>query len=600
MVRYFQLSLKLLRSEDRKQVWWLLVLSAIAAIVQTTAMLSIMPFIVLLANPAMLEANEWLSRLYAVTGAGSYYEFLIALGLLGIVALAIGNVVLALETWLVDRFLARTGHRLEKKLLERMLGRPYEYFNEHHSGRLGNIVLDQVERMIDGVVGNFIAVAGNLSLVVFIVLTLLLISLKTTLVTLAGLMTLYLIVFLLLRRRIGNLGGELTRLSGNVYATVKETLDGVKEIKTRRAQSFFADRFERFGLPLSRLAVRISILSVLPTVVLETLVFTGLVAVALYFVVTTADSGVSLSYIALYGMAAYRLVPSLKSVFEGMSAIEHNADAIQVVQEHLEPPAVEVDPLDLPRPARQIQFRHVSYRYPRTEQVQLEDVDFTIPVGSSICLFGESGAGKTTLLNILAGLIEPQTGELLSDDTPITLQTIDSWRTCIGYCPQQVFLFDDTMASNIAFGVRREEIDKNRIREVGELAMLEDFVAADTVSGYETLIGEAGKSLSGGQRQRVGIARALYHDPEVVILDESLAGLDAPNQTAILDNLFSMSGKSLIFSSHSEAVARRCDKLVVLDRGRLIAEGRYSELVDGSPRFVELLSNFATEGASQR
>lgn len=600
MIQYFKRSLKLLRREEKTQVYWLLVLSVIAAIVQTTSILSIMPFIVLLANPAMLETNEWISRFHEASGAGPYYEFLVLLGSIGILALAIGNLIVALETWLVDRFLVRTGHRLEKKLLQRMLGQPYEYFARHHSGRLGNIVLDQVDRMMGGIVGTFIAITSSLALAVFIVLTLLVISLKTTLVTLAALVVLYLIVFLLLRRRIAQHGADLTRLAGDMYATVKETLDGVKEIKTSRAESFFADRFEASGLPLSRLAIRISVLGFLPNIILETLVFSGLVAVALYFVVTTADSGVSLSYIALYGMATYRLVPSLKSVFEGMSAMEHNADAINVIEEHLKLPTIAVDPIALQKPARRIRFSNVSYGYAGAEGKQLEQVDIRIPIGTSTCLFGESGAGKTTLINILAGLIAPQEGEVLSDDTTINLQTVDSWKAHIGYCPQQIFLFEDSIASNIAFGVHREEIDMNRVREVGELAMLEEFVAGETVSGYDTLVGEGGKSLSGGQRQRIGIARALYRDPGVLILDESLVGLDAPNQVAILDNLFGLREKTLVFSSHNEAIAKRCDKIVVMDQGRVVAEGQYGELIANVPRFVELLSSFAGEEYSTR
>jgi ABC-type multidrug transport system fused ATPase/permease subunit len=179
---------------------------------------------------------------------------------------------------------------------------------------------------------------------------------------------------------------------------------------------------------------------------------------------------------------------------------------------------------------------------------------------------------------------------VLCDGVEIGPDTIDSWRSNVGYCAQQIYLFDDAIASNIAFGVDREEIDHERVRAVSELAQLDGFVNDKLPDGYRTVTGEQGETLSGGQRQRVGIARSLYHDPDVLVFDESFTGLDAENRTAILDGLFALSGKTLIFSSHETAVASRCDKTVVVEQGRVIAEGPYEDLFETSPRFVELAS----------
>jgi len=589
MFRIIRQALTLLSSRERKQVYLLLALSAIAAIVQTVAILSIMPFIVLLANPAVLQTNVLLQRLYDVLGVQSYHEFLMIVGVFGILVLTIGNLFLAFEHWLSHRFLCLLGHRVEKLVLRKMLAQPYEYFMAHHTARLGDIVLHQVERVVDGVIGTFVLVFSNLALAIFVVLMLLLVSLKTTLVTLVGLFLLYLAVFLVLRRRIADHGSELTRLSGNVFTLVRETFDGIKEIKTRRAEGFFAGRFDGSNLQMSRLAIRYGVMSFLPNFILETLIFAGLVAVALYFVVTTQNAGVSLSFIALYGMATYRLVPSLKAVFEGVTDIHHNGDAVRIVLEHCQEQAEEMQTKELATPTRELRLQDVSYRYGNSGELQLSDIDLSIRIGSSVCLFGPSGAGKTTMLNLLVGLIYPRHGHLWCDDSPIAPTTIDSWREKIGYCPQQLFLFNDTISSNIAFGVPAGEIDQARVLEVGKLAMLDDFVSQDLEHRYETVIGEDGKTLSGGQRQRVGIARALYHDPDVIILDESFAGLDSTNRTAILENLFALAGKTLIFSSHDIAIASRCDKVVVLEQGHRIAQGSYEELCD-SPRFAQLLS----------
>jgi ABC-type bacteriocin/lantibiotic exporter with double-glycine peptidase domain len=590
MFRHIRQALTLLSGRERKQVYLLLALSAMAAIVQTVAILSIMPFIVLLANPAILQTNELLRSLYEILGVQTYHEFLIFFGVFGILILTIGNLFLAFEHWLSQRFLYLLGHRVEKLVLQRLLQQPYEYFMARHTGHLGDIVLRQVERVVDGVIGTFISVFSNFALAVFVVLMLLIVSLKTTLVTLSGLLMLYLAVFLILRRRIASHGAELTQLSGNVFAIVKETFDGIQEIKTRRAEGFFARRFEESSLKLSWLAIRYGLMSFLPNFFLETLVFSGLVAVALYFIITTQSSGVSLSFIALYGMAAYRLVPSLKGVFEGISDIHHNGDAVRIVLEHCQKQPEQIETIGLAAPTREIQFQNVSYRYGNSGDLQLNDIDLSVQIGSSVCLFGPSGAGKTTLLNLLVGLIYPKQGNVLCDDTAIAPETVDSWRENIGYCPQQIFLFNDTISSNVAFGVPGDEIDQARVVEAGKLAILDEFVSQGLERGYESIIGEDGKTLSGGQRQRIGIARALYHDPDIIILDESFAGLDSANKTAVLDNLFTLTGKTLIFSSHDAAIASRCDKVVLMEQGRLIAQGSYHELLSESPQFVKLLS----------
>lgn len=581
-MQYFRQALALLYVGEKRRLFSLLGLSAIAAVAQTVAILSIMPFIVMLSNPAALQTNPTLIRLNELMSTDTPHQLLVLLGIMGICALAIGNLFIALENWLIQRHLSLIGHRIEKELMRTMLNRPFEYFSEHHSGKLSNIVLGQVDRVVHGVLGAFIAIVSNTILTVLIVVMLLFISFETTLITLLALLALYLSVFLFLKGRIAGHGQALTHLSGSVHAAVKETLDGIREIKMNRAENYFARRFEKSNLPLSLLAIRTGVLEFLPNFVLETLVFSGLVGVGLYFVVVSDSAAMSLSYIALYGMATYRLVPALNGVFEGLSGMQHDGDAVRAVREHLDFPAGEMSAVELRPVSTGIRLRNISYRYPHSDADQLCNVDLDLRLGSAVCVFGESGAGKSTLLNVLAGLVRPRNGDVFFDDKSISDVSLESWRGRIGFCPQQIYLFDGSIASNIAFGAQQDEIDMERVNFVGKLAMLEHFVRDDAPQGYQSSVGEGGKSLSGGQRQRIGIARALYKDANILILDESLAGLDASNQTAILDNLFALPDKILIMSTHDASVARRCDKVVLLEKGRLLGVGKYAELMGES------------------
>lgn len=575
MTLIFRRALTLLDSAERRHLYLLLALSSVAAVVQAVAILSIMPFILLLANPDVLESNEYLRRVFEYVGAESYAHFLAVFGAFGLVVLTIGNMFLAFEHWLSHRFIVLLNHRLEKLVLWRMLEQTYEQHVGQHSARLSDVVLNQVERVVDGVVNAFIVLFSNLVLTAFIVLLLLVVSLTTTIITLVALFIAYLCVFMLLRRKIASHGEELTRLSGNLSTHVREMLDGIREIKARRVERYFARRFEASSFAMSKLAIRYGLLSFLPYFILETLVFAGLVGIALYFVLTTESAGISLSYIALYGMAIYRLVPALQSVFDAVSDIHHNGDAVRIVREHCDVAKRDVPQKGLSVPADAIGLRNVTYAYSGSADRQIHDVSLSVPVGSSLCLFGPSGSGKSTLLNILMGFLYPQQGHAFCDGTVLGPETRDGWRAQIGYCPQQVFLFDDTVSSNIAFGVESGHIDVARVRAVAELAGIRTFVEEQLEHGFDTVIGEDGKTLSGGQQQRIGIARVLYHDPAVLLLDESFTGLDAAVKERILDNLFTLQGKTLIFSSHEPGIAARCDAVAMIDRGRVIECGAY-------------------------
>jgi ABC-type bacteriocin/lantibiotic exporter with double-glycine peptidase domain len=571
MIGLFRHALSLLTPRECRRVYVVMLASAAAAVVQVVSILAIMPFIVLLANPDLLETNTLLSRINEAIGVRSYREFLTLFGLVGILVLTLGNLFVALEQWLAHRFFCHLRHAVEKRLLQALLEQSFEYFVKEHSAKLSDLVLRQVERAVEGVIGAFAAVFSGLVLAAFIVVLLLVVSFQATLVSLIGLLVAYLALFLLMRRRIQAHGEELTRLSAALSTAVKETFDGIHEIRTRRAGAFFARRFATSSLRMAQLEVRFGVLNYLPYFILEAIVFSGFVAVALWFLVTTEDSGISLSYLALYGIAVYRLIPALKGIFEGLSTIQHNADAVDVIRAQITE-RQDVVPKALPPLRAELRMERVSYRHVDSEYHRIDDVDLVIPAGTSLCLFGSSGSGKTTILNLLAGLIRPEQGRVLCDGVEIGPETIDSWRGRIGYAPQKVYLFDDSIASNIAFGLPHEDIDMERVVVAATLANLHEFVIRELAGGYHALIGEQGASLSGGQRQRVGIARTLYHDPEVLIFDESFTGLDAANRDAILDNLFRLAGKTLIFSSHEPAIASRCGRTVTVERGRVREE----------------------------
>jgi ABC-type multidrug transport system fused ATPase/permease subunit len=601
MFTFFRQALSLLDPRQQKSVYLMMVTSAVAAIVQAVSILSLMPFIVLLTNPDLHRTNELLMRLYDALRVTSYHSFIAIVGLFAIVMLTAGNLFVAFEQWLSVRFLNRLGHDVRRRLLQRMIERSEQQVPLPSPAESRDLVMDQVDRAVDGVIGTGVSIFSSLSLAALIVAALLVINPKTTMIAFCGLLVAYLIVFVLLRRRIEDDGEKFTRLSSSFSVVVSELLDGLKEIRVNRAEQYFLRRFENIGRKKASLETHHSMIEFLPHYLLETLVFAGFIVVALYFLFETDDAGVSLSYIALYGMAVYRLVPALKGVFEGISTVHHNGDAVTTILRRLGAASSKEPSRHLGHLRSALTLSSVDFRYANSDRSQLNQIDLAIPVGSSMCLFGPSGSGKSTILNILVGLLTPQQGAVRCDDVAVDGATIDSWRTILGYAPQQTYMFADTLASNIAFGIEKDAIDMQRVIEVSQMANVHEFATTELPHGYESIMDEDGVSLSGGQRQRVGIARALYRNPQVLIFDESFANLDAVNRTQILDRLFALQDRTLIFSSHDVAVAARCNKVVVLEQGKIIAEGRYSSLLKDCPRFSELLSIIDRElGSSDR
>src|SRR5690606_15936901 len=293
-----------------------------------------------------------------------------------------------------------------------------------------------------------------------IVAMLLVVNPGTTLVALGGLVIAYFLLYRLTRGRIVAGGQELTRVGAEIATTVKEALDGAREIRIRRAEGYFAQRFERAHQRALRLGTHYEFQRAMPHYLLESVVFAGFVAVALYFLLRTDDSGMALSWLALYAFSVYRLVPALATIFDCAANIQHNGDAIRAIAPFCAAQQVaEAASITLAAPRQVIRLEGVAYRYAGREQDQIEEVDLSIPVGGSVCLFGPSGAGKSSIMNLLAGLLHPERGRMLGDNEVIDAQSGPGWRAHIGYVPQPVYLFADSLASNIAFGEDACRID---------------------------------------------------------------------------------------------------------------------------------------------
>jgi ABC-type multidrug transport system fused ATPase/permease subunit len=578
-------------AHDRYRIYALLVSTTLSGLLQAVGVASIMPFIAVVADPGLVTGNEYLAAVYDRFGFEGIGEFLVFLGLAAMLVLVLTNVLVAVNAWLTFRVCHLGEHDLARRLLKTYLGSPWSLLLQRNSTSLLEMLMREIDRVVIGTLMAGIGVFADLVTTLFIVALLLWIHPGVTLATLAVLGVAYGVIYALVIPRVTRLGAEFPALHAEAHKNAWEALAASREIRVRGCEDHFVERFSRPLLRLSRNSIRYSTLDIIPAQVLELIAFGGLIAAAVWMISETDGPAGVVPTIAMFGFAAYRLIPALKDLFDGLEAIRYNMVALAPLwRDYSLPSAPAADADAAARGLRQsLRLEGVSFTYPGSRGPALSGVELEIAAGRAHCFVGTTGAGKSTTLDIILGLLQPSAGRILVDGEPLDDGGLRAWQRSIGYCPQTVVLLDDTVASNIAFGVEPERIDPARLERAARIAGIHDFIAGELPAGYQTVVGERGASLSGGQRQRIGIARALYEDPPVLVLDEATNELDLVTEAKVLQALRELGPRTMIFVSHRATVAAFCDRIAVFDGGKVVAQGDYRALSAADSRYRSLL-----------
>jgi ATP-binding cassette, subfamily B, bacterial PglK len=588
--------LSLFPRRDRLRIFALLASTTFSGLFQAIGVASIMPFIAVVASPDLVTENAWLARAYERLGYDSVNAFLVFLGLAAMAVLVVTNVLVAINAWLTFRVCHMGEHDLSKRLLRTYLQSPWQLLLQRNSSELLKMLVGEVDRVVIRTLMAGIGVFSDIVTTVFMVALLLWINPWVTFVTLAVLAVAYGLIYSLVIPRVVRLGGEFPALNTETYKNAHEALAAAREIRVAGSEEYFVERFSRPLLRLSRNSIRYSTLDIIPAQALELIAFGGLIAAAVYMIAESGDAESVVPTIAMFGFAAYRLIPALKDLFDGLEAIRYNMVALDPLWRDFGLPAASQAPVGERTVGLHdsIRLEGVGFTYPGGRQAALNGIDLTLTAGKSHCFAGSTGAGKSTTLDILLGLLRPSAGRVLVDGRPLEDEGIRAWQRDIGYVSQSVFLLDDSIASNIALGVEPGHVDPARLERAARIAQIHDFIARELPEGYGTLVGERGASLSGGQRQRIGIARALYRDTPVIVLDEATNELDLVTEMKVLDGLRGLGRRTIIFVSHRATVAAFCDDVTVFEGGRVVARGDYRSLTAADSPFRALLEETAS------
>lgn len=563
---------------------------------------SIMPFMALVADPDAAMSYPWMRSFYDFAGFTSVRAFLVFAGVLVFVLMILTNAFTAFSTWLILRFSWRKHHRLSEQLLQKYLHQPYSYFLGHNTSNLSKNILTEAQTVVEMAVVPAMTLVSRAIVAAFVIALLFFVDpgLAVTIgVVLGGA---YALIYLIYRRTTGQIGAE--RLASNEarFKAASEALGGIKDVKVLSREPEFMARFSAPSKRFSENMATAFTIAQLPRYALDTLAFGGLLLMVLYFLLVRGEVGQVIPIVSLYAVAGYRLLPTLQQVFHSAARLRFGAPALKALHADLThvgegeapPPAPESGAPEVPFSSA-LEVRELGFRYPNTESWALHGVSVLVPHNQTVALVGQTGSGKTTLVDVVLGLLSPQEGEILVDGNLITAENLRAWKRRVGYVPQQIFLSDDTIARNIAFGLPENEVERGAVERAARIANLHDFITT-LPQGYETVVGERGVRLSGGQRQRIGIARALYADPDVLIMDEATSALDGITEDTVMQAIRELNRrKTIILIAHRLRTVRHCDLIYLLEDGRVVAKGTYDSLLRENPQFKSM----ATAGAAR-
>jgi ABC-type bacteriocin/lantibiotic exporter with double-glycine peptidase domain len=480
-------------------------------------------------------------------------------------------------------------YTMGKRLLQIYLSQPYAWFINSHSSDLAKNVLSTVNQIIhQGLLPLFNLISQTI--VIFFITTLLvLVDLKLTIIVGSTLGIFYGVVYLSFSNLVNRKGSERVKNDQDRYAALSNAFGSIKETKLGNLVNFFIQKFSKPAKNFAKNQAAAQTISQLPRYLFEAIAFGGLLLIILYLMRQSNNFITILPILSLYIFAAYRLMPATQQLYSSFISLRYVDKAIDTIYK-IRPTKLNFNSsnkkIDF---KKEISLKNITYFYPKSIKTNLNNISLKILANTTVGVVGHTGSGKTTLIDVILGLLEPQDGILKIDDTIIDKNNLSLWQNNIGYVPQQIFLIDDTLTSNIAFGIDEKSINHEVVEQVSKIANLHNFVINELPEKYNTIIGERGIRLSGGQRQRIGIARALYNNPSVLILDEATNSLDNSTERNVMNSLNNLRNKiTIIFIAHRINTLEKCDQIILMENGKIIASGNYDELSNHSKEFNKL------------
>lgn len=564
-----------LNKKQKQRVTLLLFMNVISGFLETLGVSMILPIIQAIVEQDAFENNKIIRQISRIFQFQNINEFVIFMIVVMILVFAVKNTYMLLLTYVQNSFISNSQYRISRDLLQIYLNKPYEFY-------LKATTSDVLRTVYSDTTGVFSLLLMCLQLITEVIVAL---CLGAALFIMDFFMTALMLVLLggttllankFLKPRLQKIGIEAREKQSRMYDSILQSITGIKDVKIFAKEGYFLGAYKRFGKRYYNLVRDNEVLSSIPKLLIETVCIAGILGYLGITIQMGRDVGEMLPQLSVFAVAAVRLMPCASRASNYLARIAYYKPTLDFVYDNVEIPqnAALVD--EPPRPAeeapltlaRGLCVKNLSFKYPNTDVYIFKNAEMEVPVGKSVGIVGSSGAGKTTVVDVILGLLKAEEGEILCDGEDV-FRHYAGWLHNIGYIPQTINLVNDTIRANVAYGVEREDISEERVWEVLEEAQMKEFVQA-LPAGLDTGIGERGVRLSGGQRQRIGIARALYHNPELLILDEATSALDNDTETAIMEAIDNFHGrKTMLIIAHRLKTIENCDLIYRVENGKI-------------------------------
>ena len=569
---------------EPKKLILLYLMPILTSLSEIIGIISFLPFIGILADPKLVEKNTIFNKIYNITsvlGVETISEFTFVLLIFFCFLYFLSLALRVLTIFLQEKFFAYQEYRLSTLMMEHYLQNSYSWFLSQNNSDLSSKILSEVGKLISLAIIPFFQLINSLITITFLILLLLLVNFKITMIIISILICCYISIYFFTKNFLSRVGHRRVELNKARFKSISESFNAIKEIKLSGLENFYLKTFADPSKTYSHYNSLANLVGQLPRFLLEGIIITTFLL--MIFLLKEKKNLIEiLPVVSLYFLAGYRMMPAFQNTYYCISQLRFAGPTINALHSDIKNfQRIKINDKNIKLSLnKSLILSKIHYSYPSDEsRTILKNINLTIKANSTVGFIGPTGSGKTTLIDLILGLLQAQSGSIEVDGIIINQNNIKKWQNLIGYVPQNIYLSDDSVAANIAFGVGNNNINFAQVEYVAKLANVHKFVMDNLKNQYNTNIGERGVRLSGGERQRIGIARALYHNPSLLILDEATSALDNITEKIVMDTINNISKNiTILIIAHRLATVKNCDNLFFLESGELKAEGNFQEL----------------------
>lgn len=588
-----------LNQAQRKRFFRLQLLVIIMTIAEIISIAAIGPFMLLLTNIQRIEHIDKLQMLYQLSGANTVNEFILIASAITLLIIFCAAAISIFTVWQLAHFTSRIGAEMSNRLFTFYLNKNWLYHSVNDSTKLSNKITSEANRVANLIIQPLMNLNAKLLLALGICIGIFIMEPMIAVSGIALFLIAYSLLYLTLKSKLLNNSHAITSLNRKRFQKQMEGFGGIRDTLILNRQQSVIEQFSAFNIQLAKRNSTNTTMTIAPRYFMEFIAISAVILLVVFLTLKhQGNLGEILPLLAIYGLAGLKLLPACQQSYQNIATIKSATASFNHIKDdliaslHHSPNEAKQSVIDF---NEQLSINNVSFSYPNQDHQVISNLSLAIQKNQHIAFVGASGSGKSTLVDIISGLLIPNKGQILIDKTQLNAQTIKSWQRKIGFVSQHIYLVNSTIRQNVAFGLAEDAIDDQKVTAALKMAHLTELVTG-LKNNIHTEVGERGVQLSGGQRQRIGIARALYHDPEILIFDEATSALDGNTESAIKDTINRLTGnKTIMTIAHRLTTIKNCDCIYLIDDGKIIDSGRFQQLVTTNKKFKKM-ANIKIDG----